>query len=60
MPGLVAVGAQDRAVGVAPQRALAQVLPKGRLSVFEVSAHFPYAEEPAAGSETRSRSCPFL
>ena len=48
MPVLVAVGAHDRAVGVAPQRALAQALPKGRLAVFENSAHFPYAEEPAA------------
>lgn len=48
MPVLVAVGAYDRAVGVAPQRALAQALPNGQLAVFAGSAHFPYAEEPAA------------
>lgn len=48
MPVLVAVGAHDRAVGVEPQRALAQALPSGELAVFAGSAHFPYAEEPAA------------
>lgn len=48
MPVLVVVGAHDRAVGVAPQRALAQALPAGRLAILPDSAHFPYAEEPVA------------
>ena len=51
MPVLVMVGAHDRAVGVAPQRALARALPHGTLAVFDDSAHFPYAEEPAAFDE---------
>ncbi|WP_133479582.1 alpha/beta fold hydrolase [Cognatilysobacter segetis] len=45
MPTLVVVGRHDRAVGVAPQQALAARLPDARLVVFEESAHFPYAEE---------------
>ncbi|MGN2252459.1 alpha/beta fold hydrolase [Frateuria sp. GZRe12] len=48
MPTLVMVGAHDRAVGVAPQRALARRLPQATLVVFPGSAHFPYQEEPAA------------
>lgn len=51
MPVLVMVGAHDRAVGVAPQRALARALPRGALAVFADSAHFPYAEQPAAFDE---------
>ena len=47
MPVLVLVGAHDRAVGVAPQLALAKALPKGVIEVFRDSAHFPYAEQPA-------------
>ncbi|WP_158628926.1 alpha/beta fold hydrolase [Dyella choica] len=46
MPTLVIVGAYDRAVGVAPQKALAAKLPRGRFVEFEQSAHFPYQEEP--------------
>src|SRR5690242_14089023 len=48
MPTLVLVGAHDRAVGVAPQRALANRLADATLVVFPDSAHFPYQEEPAA------------
>jgi len=48
MPTLVLVGAYDRAVGVAPQRALAGRLPHATLVVLPGSAHFPYQEEPDA------------
>lgn len=48
MPTLLLVGAYDRAVGVAPQRALAGRLADATLVVLPNSAHFPYQEEPAA------------
>jgi proline iminopeptidase len=47
MPTLVIVGTHDRAVGVAPQKALVSQLPHARLQEFAESAHFPYEEEPA-------------
>lgn len=48
MPTLILVGAHDRAVGVAPQRALAAKLPQATLVVLPDSAHFPYQEQPEA------------
>ncbi len=47
MPTLILVGAHDRAVGVAPQQALAKKLAHAQLVVFKDSAHFPYQEQPA-------------
>ncbi|UGB37166.1 alpha/beta fold hydrolase [Frateuria soli] len=58
MPTLVLVGAFDRAVGVAPQRALAGRLPQATLVVFPGSAHFPYQEEPAAFLDAVDRFMP--
>lgn len=48
MPTLILVGAHDRAVGVAPQRALASRLSHAQLMVLDGSAHFPYQEQPEA------------
>lgn len=48
MPALILVGAHDRAVGVAPQRALAAKLPHATLVVLPDSAHFPFQEQPEA------------
>jgi proline iminopeptidase len=48
MPTLILVGAYDRAVGVAPQRALAAKLPHATLVVLPDSAHFPYQAQPEA------------
>ena len=46
MPTLLIAGAEDYAVGVQPQRALAAALPRARIAVYERSGHFPYLEEP--------------
>jgi proline iminopeptidase len=46
MPTLVLAGANDYAVGVTPQRALAAALPKARIAVYDRGGHFPYLEEP--------------
>jgi len=48
MPTLILVGAHDRAVGIAPQRALAAKLTQATLVVLPDSAHFPYQEQPEA------------
>lgn len=45
MPALVVAGAHDWAIGLAPQRALAERLPRARLVVFERSGHMPYLDE---------------
>jgi proline iminopeptidase len=45
-PTLLIAGAEDYAVGVQPQRALAAALPRGRIAVYERAGHFPYLEEP--------------
>jgi proline iminopeptidase len=45
-PALLIAGAEDNAVGVAPQRALAAALPRARIAVYERAGHFPYLEEP--------------
>ena len=47
MPVLVIAGARDLQVGLAPQRALAERLPRGRLLVYEASGHYPNLDEPA-------------
>ena len=46
MPTLLIAGAEDYAVGVQPQRALAAALPRARIAVYERGGHFPYLEEP--------------
>jgi proline iminopeptidase len=46
MPVLVVVGRYDGAVGVKSMRSLANQLPHAKFDEFELSAHFPYAEEP--------------
>jgi proline iminopeptidase len=46
MPVLVIVGWYDGAVGVKSMRSLANQLPHARFDEFDLSAHFPYAEEP--------------
>jgi proline iminopeptidase len=46
MPVLVIVGRYDGAVGVKSMRSLANQLPHARFDEFDLSAHFPYAEEP--------------
>jgi proline iminopeptidase len=45
-PTLLIAGAEDYAVGVQPQRALAAALPRARIAVYERAGHFPYLEEP--------------
>ena len=43
----VIAGAHDWQVGLAPQRALAERLPRGRLLIYEASGHYPNLDEPA-------------
>ena len=46
MPVLVVAGALDYQIGLAPQRALAETLPDGRLLVYEGAGHFMYVDQP--------------
>jgi proline iminopeptidase len=45
MPVLVIVGRYDGAIGVEPMRVLANHLPRAQFDEFDLSAHFPYAEQ---------------
>ena len=46
MPVLVVAGAQDYQIGLAPQRALADALPRAELLVYEGAGHFMYVDQP--------------
>jgi proline iminopeptidase len=46
MPVLVVAGELDHQIGLAPQRALAESLPEGRLLVYEGAGHFMYVDQP--------------
>jgi proline iminopeptidase len=45
MPVLVIVGRYDGAIGIEPMRALAKHLRRAQFDEFDLSAHFPYAEQ---------------
>ena len=47
MPVLILAGAHDFAIGLAPQRALAQALPSARIVEYDRAGHFLYLDEPA-------------
>ncbi len=47
MPTLIVIGGQDNAIGVAPQRALAAMLPDVRVVEYPRAGHFMYLDEPA-------------
>jgi proline iminopeptidase len=46
MPVLVMAGAEDYAIGLPAQRALAQQLPKAKLVEYAGAGHFPYLDAP--------------
>ena len=47
MPALVVAGREDHQIGLAPQEALANDLPRGRLAILEEAGHFPHVDDPS-------------
>lgn len=46
MPVLVVAGELDYQIGLEPQRALAESLPRGELLIYEGAGHFMYVDQP--------------